>query len=886
MAWSYDNVTKVYTVAYSELQDLLATLSENTVDTPYKLNITGMTANNINYNPQIHTSDLLYRLGYIKYFDLSFTTLPIVEKLIWSFAVGNGQNYEQTGVVPSLIKAPKIPEGVKTLNTTFCGCEKLKTVTLPTSIISVSHCFAKCNNLERIIVPNETVRNIVKADLLADQQAGYFPSTKNIEELLVYPVDPYEDSVYILKNKNDVGIERIDLYNSKEKLINGKELTMLETEQVSFSGVNTDNNLIKVATHSDFYNGRLFFVAKQKNNQRPTMRLVYDAQGNAVFSFKTVLIVTDENTLYTKPVIIKKESISIPIKVNNGATIEITEQNIKDFIDTVIDYRQNIPSETALEYYDKNIVKLLYGLTIEDVCIFKSGKYISVGWLSIFFTAYKRYCEFTRGSTVNITLATNTHTAITLYIGTNTLKINFNATLSMRVEQLYGDWRFTLVNDYQSGLYTNTLVKKEDVRIKFTLHFQQTSATESYDWDYESFQYWQSRYPSTYALGDFRIGYAETWLRAWSEIVDAWIKNTVPSFGVTVTSIDLVEFEIGVPLNKSSTSTRTVVSTGNNPALTMINSFNEKKAEFYLRTMAEDSYGTYEPFAVCFLTNTVAVFKDGAKYYAQTVNSELADYVNKKGSGTAIKMIVGNEPVYLARTAGSNESPFKRAVDTENVICRLDASGSASIPANAWGDKGGVIFVCSGKGSDVSGARGGNGYVIRFEVPPNMKEDITVTVQLSTKATSNGANGGTASRRRAYCEGQSPYIYCKYTTAYGGGSSGGAGGKNIVANITLNNGQAFQFTAYGGGGAGGYGGYCEGYSSCGYETASTQCTARNWGGSSANGGQGGLTGAGTGTRNNPSGRTGGAGLSYNTNDLDGVYEEWVSNACLIAYKYL
>lgn len=281
-------------------------------------------------------------------------------------------------------------------------------------------------------------------------------------------------------------------------------------------------------------------------------------------------------------------------------------------------------------------------------------------------------------------------------------------------------------------------------------------------------------------------------------------------------------------------------------------------------------------------------YVNGQKLYAQTVDSDLKDYVKTHGSGTLLEMIVGNETLYVAKTAGTSSTPFEKP---KTELFRLTANTLRRIDSSVFEQKGGVVYICSGKGQGVSGSVGGNGYVQRLEVPKNLPDGIPIVfgVTFSAESSSNGTAGGTAYRRSFGCgrAGNTPYNECKdYGTASGSGSAGGAGGKNVQFQYGSAATVEGTIVCYGGGGGGGYGGAVSTYSSCRFSSVSDPCVYDNsWGTATASGGQGGLTGAGTGTRQGPSGRTGGAGLSYNTNDLNGVYPEWTGDACIIVYKY-
>ena len=159
MAWTYDDETGIYTVAFSELNDLLSSLSDNTTDTPYKLEITGLTASDLVYSTSTYKSPLatVFWDNDTKYVDLSPTTLPSTTTLYGTFS--GGQTIVEPPVLPSNVTnmqgcfylctkmkhAPVIPSNVTNMESCFCDCRSLTTAPeIPSRVTTLKECFYNC----------------------------------------------------------------------------------------------------------------------------------------------------------------------------------------------------------------------------------------------------------------------------------------------------------------------------------------------------------------------------------------------------------------------------------------------------------------------------------------------------------------------------------------------------------------------------------------------------------------------------------------------------------------------------------------------------------------------------------------------------------------------
>jgi len=217
-----------YTTTFSNLNTLLQGLPANMVDTPYSINITGLTTSNIGEFDDSGTLGYILHNNRTKYVDLSETELPgNLTSLSWTFANCSGivippeipstvTNMERAFFQCYALKeAPELPSGVTNVKTIFGGCwalekgpdipsaitnisdifedcSSLKEVTLHIedyTDVSVSYAFYGCDSLEKIYVPNETARTTLMNKLGSND----FPSTldKNtIIKLIPEPPDP------------------------------------------------------------------------------------------------------------------------------------------------------------------------------------------------------------------------------------------------------------------------------------------------------------------------------------------------------------------------------------------------------------------------------------------------------------------------------------------------------------------------------------------------------------------------------------------------------------------------------------------------------------------------------------------------------------------------
>jgi len=153
-------------VAIEDLETWLGNQSENTVDTPYEIEITGLTVNNVNNIKTAMKSSSARN----KYVDLRDTDLPVGLTDVTSL-------FEQ---IYTLVYSPVFPEGITMFRQCFSDCTNLKEApVIPSSAINIPYMFSNCSSL--IVPPDipESVKNMqgTFADCTGITKAKKFPNT-------------------------------------------------------------------------------------------------------------------------------------------------------------------------------------------------------------------------------------------------------------------------------------------------------------------------------------------------------------------------------------------------------------------------------------------------------------------------------------------------------------------------------------------------------------------------------------------------------------------------------------------------------------------------------------------------------------------------------------
>ncbi|MBO4728805.1 MAG: hypothetical protein J5631_10330 [Spirochaetaceae bacterium] len=144
----YVDKIDVETVAIGNLSQWLTDHGTNTVDNPYRLNVTGITD-----STTLGTLKSILNTHSDKYVDLSRTTLSGITSLYTSFQWNN-----------HLTAAPSIPEGVTSLKMCFdmgtygTALAGPSTIVIPSTVTDMFKCFMACTELKNVNI-------IVKANL-------------------------------------------------------------------------------------------------------------------------------------------------------------------------------------------------------------------------------------------------------------------------------------------------------------------------------------------------------------------------------------------------------------------------------------------------------------------------------------------------------------------------------------------------------------------------------------------------------------------------------------------------------------------------------------------------------------------------------------------------
>jgi|GEM_PF-3078513 len=264
---SYDSTTGVHTMTINEAASYLRGLPENTKETPYKVDITGIDlSNEINKN---NFESFMRNIG--RYLDLKYTEIFIVDKytlqylfagskfLIHSPVFNNKNNLAYTmystfdgcenlititnipnGVTDmsftfancaNLITAPYIPYGVTDMRYIFSGCRNLITITnIPKTVTDIEFGFATCFKLE-------TVRFDCDIDFSSLNTRCCFKMCYKLKEF-IYNVEYKENddwTLYLLKRiGNNLNIKRYSIETN----------TLIDEHIISLSNVTTELDLL------------------------------------------------------------------------------------------------------------------------------------------------------------------------------------------------------------------------------------------------------------------------------------------------------------------------------------------------------------------------------------------------------------------------------------------------------------------------------------------------------------------------------------------------------------------------------------------------------------------------------------------------------------------
>ena len=155
-------------IAFSNLNTWLQSQPENTIDTPYSLKITGLTASNLGSSFSSGSLGYIIRTNTNKYLDLSETELPTINSLYNSFS---GCDY--------LVAAPALPSGITNLQDAFWSCDSLKQApVIPDSVTNMNETFGNCLLLEYLpIIPSSVTNSNYCYTGLSDESKKHLKGT-------------------------------------------------------------------------------------------------------------------------------------------------------------------------------------------------------------------------------------------------------------------------------------------------------------------------------------------------------------------------------------------------------------------------------------------------------------------------------------------------------------------------------------------------------------------------------------------------------------------------------------------------------------------------------------------------------------------------------------
>ena len=182
-----------YTIAFSELNDLLQGFNENSSENPYKIEVTNLTVSDLGYSSDSGSLGNVLKNNSDKFVDLSDTELPSgLETLENSFSgcsnLVKAPNIPESVVnlkkafkdCTSLTSTPAILGNVTNMNGTFFGCSSLLSVlNIPRSVTNLSQAFKNCTSLS-------------EAPIFSAEVGSLYETFKNCSSLTAMPIIPPE----------------------------------------------------------------------------------------------------------------------------------------------------------------------------------------------------------------------------------------------------------------------------------------------------------------------------------------------------------------------------------------------------------------------------------------------------------------------------------------------------------------------------------------------------------------------------------------------------------------------------------------------------------------------------------------------------------------------
>lgn len=403
----------VVTVAFEDLDTWLQAQPDNTADTPYELNITGLTSQNISESSTRGSLGYILNNNNTKYVDLYETILPSKSSYSSTFLncttlVGTPDFQSRSGYnslssmfngCTSLIRCHAIPDCVTSMNYTFRGCTSLtvapsfstenKNVSLTntfldcTSLVDASNIvitskdqngsdiqnmFKGCTSLVnppvllsvyRINNAFENCTSLVNAPILPDNVGYTCDAFKGCTSLVNPPLLP--DSVYDMRNTFEDCINlayKVELPGSDPNL---KTDCYKNVPQTAYGLINTSFD--STVRSYDYRKGNLVPLLEISKNTEDncfeqTGRVAYSVHINYL---QGLLASLDENTIdtpYELHVFEYSTYLAIVLKSHDNKYVDLRLTNINGNVDnflkdcTTVIYSPNInEGPTSMAYW-------------------------------------------------------------------------------------------------------------------------------------------------------------------------------------------------------------------------------------------------------------------------------------------------------------------------------------------------------------------------------------------------------------------------------------------------------------------------------------------------------------------------------------------------------
>lgn len=903
MAWSYDEETGIYTVAFSEVTDLLTSLEQNTVDTPYKLNVTGLIASNVYLSTASSTNCSAFGnaiKGTGKYVDLSPTTIPstsymrscmtgVTELVVAPTPHSNCQYFEYAfEYCANLVAMPTLPNNTNNLNYAFCACSSLTEVSnIPANVRYMQHCFQGCDNLETMPTFLNTGATLDLTNCFMNCEKLKYTTTiptgaRSMVECFAYCL--------LLEETPEMGNGATDLTRCFLHCTSLKKANLLPTTVTNMTGCFYECTLLETVERvprATTYIKECFYgcsALERINLWNYNSVSTGDNYSKDCFtdcdSLAHIYVNGYESTSRTNLITFLNNR-----KTNGYFPSDITPADIV-FYGYTEGYSIAFSNlNNYLTYLEPNTVDNPYKLTITGLSVSNVNTSTTSGSLGYIIKNRAKYLDLS---------------LTTLHASQTTMKNRFNGCTYLVVSPNIPN-NVTNMESCYSGchnLKTPPTLSTKTTNMKDC--FVSCRSLESAPVIPNTVTNMSGTFSGCTSLEEAPIipnsvEDMEGCFKDCTSLVDVPSLPTLPSVGlhlVLVTAFDgcsslkrvnfngtfdltLADFDsafndcdmlesVFVKSRENQVALITYLESQQNDGkfpsglnVSEIIKFYEKimkvqteegteivdlyrfKGQLLTEKNGELVYADedFKPFSVQI---------DNETFFAQTIPESLLVKC-RQGSGTALKKLKGIEEEggvqtpewqWFAKSAGTLETPFEKEY---TVIGNYSSDETDITLSKSLFPKGGVLIAYGGAGQSVTsgvagheGGLGGDGQIIRVEIPANPKEDILISSVSFTKTSTDGTKQS-YTRTGYYSDGSGSSASCVKNsnwTEYG--SDGGVGGDNCTV-VYQKNGVTKTITAYGGGGGSGTDALWQHSTSSNCSGTSTYWSTHGTGGASGNG---------------------------------------------------